>query len=64
MGTGPKTQSVLHANVYGWFDRIGVGVYTLGPQGHEALAQYPELVKRFLSLVPKQQLPLEREGAD
>ncbi len=64
MGTGPKTQPILHANVYGWFERVDVWVYTLGPQGHEALAQYPELAKHFLSFIPKRKLPPGREGTN
>jgi hypothetical protein len=33
-------------NHYGWFERIGVGIYALSPQGVEATAQYlPELEK-------------------
>ena len=29
----PKTRVILYNNVYGWFDRLGKGVYTLSPQG-------------------------------
>jgi hypothetical protein len=29
----PKTRAILYDNVYGWFDRLGKGVYTLSPRG-------------------------------
>ena len=31
----PKTRSILYSNVYGWFDRLGKGVYSLSPRGAE-----------------------------
>ena len=36
-GGGSKTQQILSGNVYGWFDRIGRGLYRLNPAGREAL---------------------------
>jgi hypothetical protein len=47
LGTGPKTQAILHRNVYGWFERQGRGLYALTPQGRAALADYPDLVTRY-----------------
>ena len=29
----PKTRAILYDNVYGWFDRLGKGIYTLSPRG-------------------------------
>jgi len=29
----PKTRVILYDNVYGWFDRLGRGVYALSPRG-------------------------------
>jgi len=29
----PKTRSILYANVYGWFERLGQGRYTISPRG-------------------------------
>jgi hypothetical protein len=29
----PKTRVILYDNVYGWFDRLGKGVYRLSPRG-------------------------------
>ena len=34
----PRTRSILYTNVYGWFDRLGKGVYSLSPRGVE---EYP-----------------------
>jgi len=31
----PKTRDILYNNVYGWFDRLGKGVYSLSPRGEE-----------------------------
>jgi hypothetical protein len=45
-GTGAKTYSILHRNVYHWFERVGPAQYALRNAGAEELAQYPEVVKR------------------
>jgi hypothetical protein len=29
----PKARDILYKNVYGWFDRVSVGVYELSPRG-------------------------------
>jgi len=50
MGTGPKTLSVLYRNVYGWFDRIGRGIYDLGPQGRTELGEYRALAAKYRKL--------------
>ena len=36
----PKTRSILYDNVYGWFDRLGQGVYTLSPRGETELPDW------------------------
>jgi len=36
----PKTRSILYDNVYGWFDRLGQGVYTLSPRGEAELPDW------------------------
>jgi hypothetical protein len=33
--------SILARNVYGWFRRERPGLYALAPEGHAALAQFP-----------------------
>ena len=35
----PKTRVILYDNVYGWFDRLGKGVYALSPRGE---AEFPK----------------------
>ncbi|CCG09790.1 DUF2161 domain-containing phosphodiesterase [Pararhodospirillum photometricum] len=37
----PQAAKILQANVYGWFERIERGVYTLSPAGHHALKTWP-----------------------
>ena len=42
----PNAASILLRNVYGWFARIGRGVYTLTPEGTSALARWPRQRER------------------
>ncbi len=44
MGAPGKTGSILYANHYGWFKRIGKGSYALSAEGREALQEYAEMV--------------------
>jgi len=36
----PKARDIVYRNVYGWFDRLDAGIYTLSPKGHEELPQW------------------------
>ena len=36
----PKTRTILYDNVYGWFDRLGKGVYTISPRGNSELPDW------------------------
>lgn len=36
----PKTRAILYDNVYGWFDRLGKGIYSLSPRGKTELPQW------------------------
>jgi len=36
----PKARQMLYHNVYGWFDRVGVGIYALSPRGHEEIGKW------------------------
>jgi hypothetical protein len=47
MGTGPKTASILARDFYGWFERIGRGVYALTGPGSAGIRQYPELMRLY-----------------
>jgi hypothetical protein len=38
----PNASSILLRNVYGWFDRIERGVYTLTPEGTSVLERWPQ----------------------
>lgn len=38
-----RATSILYRNVYGWFDRVGRGLYALGPSGREALETFAAL---------------------
>lgn len=47
MGTGEKTQSILHQNFYGWFDRVDRGIYQISKIGKKELEEFPQVVKFF-----------------
>jgi hypothetical protein len=57
LGTGPKTYSILYDNHYGWFDRIGRGLYELKPQGRAELASYGKLAAHYRRLLKKHKAP-------
>ena len=61
MGTGPKTQSILYTNVYGWFERKGKGMYALSARGRKELAEHPGLTGHYKALV-KGRPPAPRAG--
>lgn len=52
LGTGPKTLSILSRNVYGWFERVGHGVYALAPEGRAALLEYAALADEYRAQLP------------
>lgn len=41
----PKARDILYRNVYGWFDRLGTGIYSLSPKGQQELPQWVNLDK-------------------
>jgi len=45
--TGPKSRAIVYDDVYGWFERIGRGLYDLRKKGHKALSDYPDLVAYY-----------------
>lgn len=38
----PKARNILYRNVYGWFDRVSLGVYDLSPRGKRETPLYPK----------------------
>jgi hypothetical protein len=36
----PKARDILYSDVYGWFERIGGGIYTLAPKGRDGLSSW------------------------
>jgi len=57
-GTAPNTSSILYNDFYGWFERLGRGVYALREQGKAELAHYPRLARRYREIVRALALPL------
>jgi hypothetical protein len=47
MGTGEKTLSILYQNVYGWFERVGRGLYGLTEHGRRDMRAFPKLVSHY-----------------
>lgn len=54
VGTGAKTLSILHGNVYGWFERLDRALYRVKPAGETALATYATVVARISAQLPSQ----------
>ncbi len=46
---GPKTQSILHFNAYGWFERVEHGRVRAFSARRRRLAAWPALKKRYLA---------------
>jgi len=38
----PKARDIVYRNVYGWFDRISLGVYGLSPRGEREIPLWNE----------------------
>lgn len=60
--TGPKTTSILYKDVYGWFERVARGLYTLSPLGRTALNDYSELVDDYAAFLDELPSPEEKRG--
>jgi hypothetical protein len=48
-----RTTSILSENYYGWFEKIGRGLYSINETGKEALVQYKELADYFYDKLDK-----------
>lgn len=42
-GADEKAYSILRMNAYGWFKKVGKGIYSITDEGRRALLEYPEL---------------------
>jgi hypothetical protein len=51
LGTGQKTLSILRSNVYGWFERVGYGLYALSARGRADLSRWPDLASNYRSRI-------------
>jgi hypothetical protein len=36
----PKARNVMYRDVYGWFDKVSLGIYTLSPRGSQEINQW------------------------
>lgn len=50
-GGDEKCRNILYFNVYGWFERVGRGVYGITLEGRRGLMEYPELERYYTELV-------------
>lgn len=48
----PKARAILYRDVYGWFERVGTGIYQATPNGHKALIQFEETVQALRAGLP------------
>jgi hypothetical protein len=42
-----KSGQIMYQNHYGWFDRIGQGLYSLTNKGKDAIIEYKEIADYF-----------------
>jgi len=45
----PKARNILYKNVYGWFDKVSLGVYELSPRGKQEIPLWREEVEDTIS---------------
>ena len=50
-GGADNTYNILYHNVYGWFEKVTKGVYTITDKGRKGLLDYPELEKYYTELL-------------
>ncbi len=51
MGADEKCANILRMNAYGWFKKVGRGVYDITTLGRRSLMDYPELEKYYTDLM-------------
>lgn len=47
LGTNEKTYSIMYTNHYGWFDKVGKGIFTINDKGIEGMKKYPRVLKYY-----------------
>jgi hypothetical protein len=52
LGTVKKTQAILYDNHYGWFERIGKGLYHLTVKGKKEIDDYPQITAHYRQVLP------------
>lgn len=52
-GGADNTYTILRSNVFGWFERVGKGIYGITQKGRIGLLDYPELEKYYTDLLLK-----------
>lgn len=57
----PKAGPMLRNNYYGWFERIGRGLYRLRPAGEAALKEYADVLSEWLATKTKEESSDERQ---
>jgi hypothetical protein len=46
----PKAREILYRNVYGWFDRVSLGVYELSPRGQQEIPLWRDEAENTISM--------------
>ncbi len=49
MGADENCSGILYRNSYGWFDRLGNGIYAVNEKGRTEINNYPELYEYYSS---------------
>jgi hypothetical protein len=52
LGASDRSQPILSANVYGWFERQRRGIYAINASGHEALEHYRDVAESISRSLP------------
>lgn len=53
-GTGEKTQAILYDNHYGWFERVGRGIYAIKPTARDAMESFAKIVSYYRDKITKE----------
>ncbi len=51
LGADEKCANILRSNAYGWFKKVGRGVFEITALGARSLMEYPELEKYYTDLI-------------